>query len=110
VRGHNRLTSIGRAHLRHDQGDPAAVSRDSCALWMRALCVARDLLSLPQSRGGFALSCSGGLAMIWTIFCILLVLWLFGLVSSYTFGGFIHVLLVLAVIMLVFQLVSGRRV
>ena len=48
--------------------------------------------------------------MLWTIFCVLLVLWLLGLVSSYTFGGFIHVLLVLAVIMLVFQLVSGRRV
>jgi len=48
--------------------------------------------------------------MIWTIFVILLVLWLLGLVSSYTMGGFIHILLVLALIVLLFQLFSGRRV
>lgn len=47
--------------------------------------------------------------MLWTIFVILLVLWLLGLVSSYTFGGFIHVLLVIALVVLVFQLLSGRR-
>ena len=47
--------------------------------------------------------------MLWTIFIILLVLWLVGLVSSYTMGGFIHVLLVIAVILLIVQLVSGRR-
>jgi len=48
--------------------------------------------------------------MLWTIFVILLVLWLIGVVSSYTLGGFIHILLVLAVIALIFQLLSGRRV
>ena len=47
--------------------------------------------------------------MLWTIFVILLVLWLIGVVSSYTLGGFIHVLLVLAVIALIFQLLTGRR-
>jgi len=47
--------------------------------------------------------------MLWTIFVILLVLWLLGLVSSYTIGGFIHILLVLAVVVLILQLVSGRR-
>jgi hypothetical protein len=47
--------------------------------------------------------------MLWTIFVILLVLWLVGLVSSYTMGGFIHILLVLAIIVLVINLVSGRR-
>jgi len=47
--------------------------------------------------------------MLWTILVILLVLWLLGLVTSYTMGGFIHVLLVVAVIILVVQLVSGRR-
>ena len=47
--------------------------------------------------------------MLWTIFVILLVLWLLGLVSSYTLGGFIHLLLVLALIVLVLQLVTGRR-
>jgi hypothetical protein len=48
--------------------------------------------------------------MLWTIFVILLVLWILGLVSSYTLGGFIHILLVLAVVVLVINLVSGRRV
>jgi hypothetical protein len=47
--------------------------------------------------------------MLWTLFVILLVLWLLGLVSSYTFGGFVHLLLVLAVIVLVINLVTGRR-
>jgi hypothetical protein len=47
--------------------------------------------------------------MLWTIFVILLVLWLLGLVSSYTLGGFIHILLVLALVVLVIQLISGRR-
>ncbi|MEP6743694.1 MAG: lmo0937 family membrane protein [bacterium] len=47
--------------------------------------------------------------MLWTIFVILLILWLVGLVSSYTIGGFIHLLLLLAVIVLVFNLISGRR-
>jgi hypothetical protein len=47
--------------------------------------------------------------MLWTIFVILLVLWLLGLVSSYTLGGFIHILLVVAVIVLLIQLFTGRR-
>ena len=47
--------------------------------------------------------------MLWTIFVILLVMWLVGLVSSYTLGGFIHLLLIAAVIVLVLQLISGRR-
>jgi len=46
--------------------------------------------------------------MLWTLFVVLLVLWLLGVVSSYTFGGFIHILLVLAVVALVFQLISYR--
>lgn len=47
--------------------------------------------------------------MLWTLFVVLLVLWLLGVVTSYTLGGFIHILLVLAIIALVFQLISGRR-
>ncbi|HSK43448.1 MAG TPA: lmo0937 family membrane protein [Candidatus Binatia bacterium] len=47
--------------------------------------------------------------MLWTLFVVLLVLWLLGVVSSYTMGGFIHILLVLALIALVFQLITGRR-
>ena len=48
--------------------------------------------------------------MLWTIFVILLVLWLLGLITSYTLGGFVHILLVLAVVVLVINLVQGRRV
>ncbi len=48
--------------------------------------------------------------MLWTIFVILPVLWLLGLVTSYTLGGFIHILLVLAIVILVIRLVQGRRV
>jgi len=48
--------------------------------------------------------------MLWTIFVILLVLWLLGLVTSYTLGGFIHILLVLALIVLVFRIIEGRRI
>ncbi|MDQ6861965.1 MAG: lmo0937 family membrane protein [Chthoniobacterales bacterium] len=47
--------------------------------------------------------------MLWTIFVILLVLWLVGLVSSYTMGGFIHILLVIAVVILIINLIQGRR-
>lgn len=47
--------------------------------------------------------------MLWTIFVILLVLWLVGVVSSYTLGGFIHLLLLIALVVLILQLVSGRR-
>ena len=46
--------------------------------------------------------------MLWTIFVILLVLWLLGVVTSYTLGGFIHVLLIVAVILAVMQLIQGR--
>jgi len=47
--------------------------------------------------------------MLWTIFVILLVLWLLGMVSSYTFGGFIHILLVIAIVVVLIQVISGRR-
>lgn len=47
--------------------------------------------------------------MLWTVFVVLLFLWLLGVVSSYTLGGFIHILLLLALVTLVFNLVSGRR-
>lgn len=47
--------------------------------------------------------------MLWTIVVILLILWLLGLVTSYTLGGFLHLLLVLAVILIVVNLIQGRR-
>lgn len=48
--------------------------------------------------------------MLWTIFVVLLVLWLLGMVSSYTLGGFIHLLLILAVGMLLINVIQGRRI
>jgi hypothetical protein len=69
---------------------PAGHARPSCA--------ARSTLNLNRRK-----------VMLWTIFVILLVLWLLGLVGGYAFGGFIHILLVLAVIVLIINLVSGRR-
>jgi uncharacterized protein DUF5670 len=47
--------------------------------------------------------------MLWTIFVILLILWLLGMVSSYTIGGFIHLLLVLALVVLLINIIQGRR-
>ena len=47
--------------------------------------------------------------MLYTIAVVLVVLWLLGLVSSYTMGGFIHVLLVIAVIVIILRLLSGRK-
>lgn len=47
--------------------------------------------------------------MLWTLFVILLVLWLLGVVSGTTLGGFVHLLLVLAIVVLVIQLLTGRR-
>ena len=47
--------------------------------------------------------------MLWTLAVILVVLWAVGLVSAYTLGGFIHVLLVLAIILIIVQVVQGRR-
>ena len=48
--------------------------------------------------------------MLWTIFVVLLILWLLGLVTSYTIGGFIHILLVVAIVMVLLRLISGRGV
>jgi hypothetical protein len=47
--------------------------------------------------------------MLWTIFVVLLVLWLLGLVTSYTMGGFIHILLVLAIVTFLIQIIQGRK-
>jgi hypothetical protein len=47
--------------------------------------------------------------MLWTIFVILLVLWLLGLITSHTLGGFVHILLVLAIVVFVINLVQGRK-
>ena len=46
--------------------------------------------------------------MLWTIFVILLILWLLGMVSSYTLGGYIHILLIIALVVVVIRLIQGR--
>ena len=48
--------------------------------------------------------------MLWTIAVILLILWLTGLISSYTMGGFIHILLVVAIVVVLLNVIGGRRV
>lgn len=47
--------------------------------------------------------------MLWTIFIILLILWLLGLISGYTLGGFIHILLVIAIVVVLIRIIQGRR-
>ena len=47
--------------------------------------------------------------MLWTIFLILIVLWALGMVTAYTVGGYIHILLVLAVVAVAIRLITGRR-
>jgi hypothetical protein len=56
------------------------------------------------------IDCERRKTMLWTIFVILLVLWLLGLVTSYTMGGLIHILLVVALIVFVLNLLQGRKV
>jgi hypothetical protein len=47
--------------------------------------------------------------MLWTIFIILLVLWLLGMVSGYTIGGFLHILLIIAIVVVLIRVIQGRR-
>jgi hypothetical protein len=58
--------------------------------------------------GGRDATSRKGVPMLWTIAVILLILWLLGMVSSYTLGGFIHILLVLAVVAILIRLIQGR--
>jgi Family of unknown function (DUF5670) len=59
---------------------------------------------------GVLLETVGGYPMLWTLMIVLLALWAFGLAASYTLGGLLHLLLVVALVILVVQLVQGRRV
>ena len=47
--------------------------------------------------------------MLWTIFVLLMIMWLLGMVSSYTLGGFIHILLVIAIAVVLIRIIQGRR-
>ena len=48
--------------------------------------------------------------MLWTIVVIMLILWLLGLITSYTMGGFVHILLVIAIVVVLVRVIRGRRV
>jgi hypothetical protein len=60
----------------------------------------KGAVSRPDRRSG----------VMWTIIAILLILWLVGLITSYTLGGFLHILLVVAIVLIIVRLISGRRV
>jgi hypothetical protein len=47
--------------------------------------------------------------MLWTIFVVLLIMWMLGMATSYTLGGFIHILLLLAIVSILIQIIQGRR-
>lgn len=70
--------------------------------WRQSSC--SIIFLLPTVNGLF----TGEIAMLETIAIILIILWLLGLVSSYTLGGFIHVLLVIAVVMIILRVIQGR--
>jgi hypothetical protein len=79
---------------------------------------AAEIAAQLSDRGHFGTLCRGAagvtsnleVIMLWTIALVLLVLWFLGLVSSYTMGGFIHILLVLAIIAVLVRVIQGRRV
>ena len=72
--------------------------------------VAASLSARGQLLDGINRSISSEvIEMLWTLFVILVVLWFLGFVTSYTMGGFLHLLLVVAVVMVLFRLIQGRR-
>jgi hypothetical protein len=69
-----------------------------------------DSMTAPFFIAGHTTWRMRGLDMLYTIAVVLIILWLLGLVTSYTVGGFIHILLVVAIIMILLRLISGRGV
>jgi Family of unknown function (DUF5670) len=68
-----------------------------------------NVAATTQSRVAGSTSRREETFMLWTIFVILLVMWLLGMVSSYTFGGFIHILLLLAIAVVLIRVIQGRE-
>ena len=71
-----------------------------------------DLDGAVKSRFGLCVGSTfqEGVYMLYTIAVVLIILWLLGIVSSYTIGGFIHVLIVIAIIMILLQIIQGRKI
>ena len=90
---------------RPDCGMARHVLRHAVRTGWSAVPYAPKLLSYPARQS----STDERMTMLWTLFVVLLLLWLLGVVSSYTLGGFIHLLLVLAVVAVLVQLITGRR-
>jgi hypothetical protein len=78
-------------------------------LYLRELMANRLATQLPFGAMGVSLLKKENTHMLWTLFVILLVLWALGLVTAYTMGGLIHIFLVIALVVLVIQLLQGRR-
>ena len=93
-----KLNQVKRKGKSRGPGSGRALNRDDAIYYRR--------------RHVFTPPCHGKRRnkMLWTIAVVLLVLWVLGLVSSYTLGGFIHVLLAVALIVFLIQVVQGRRV
>jgi Family of unknown function (DUF5670) len=65
---------------------------------------------IAQAKRKTSDSSEGGFDMLWTICVVLLLLWLFGVTTAYTLGGFIHILLLLAIAAVLIRVIQGRRV
>jgi hypothetical protein len=88
---------------------PAGVWQPTTASTQLTTWMVRSGLAKPMAESIAGQDFQEKRQMLWTITIVLFVLWLLGMVSSYTLGGWIHLLLVLAVIVLIFNLLSGRR-
>jgi hypothetical protein len=101
---HSRSCEPSESPSRSFYGQPAALLQNQPDIpGIRAA-----LVWLSQTVAEISASAKGT-TMLWTIAVILLVLWLLGMVSSYTLGGFIHILLVLAIIAVLVRLIQGRN-
>lgn len=73
-------------------------------------CRGRDILAQrPARRHSNPFAKEDEVDMLWTIFVVLLVLWALGMVSSYTLGGYIHLLLIIAIAVVLIRIIQGRR-
>ena len=100
------------SHIDQRAGRVPVAGKSSCTrtglrLYLRIWAsLARPLRCLVERRRTVA---GEEIDMLWTIFVVLLVLWALGMVSSYTIGGFIHILLVIAIAVVLIRIIQGRR-
>jgi len=103
---------LAGSHIDQRAGRVPVAGKSSCTrtglrLYLRILAsLARPLRCLVERRRTVA---GEEIDMLWTIFVVLLVLWALGMVSSYTIGGFIHILLVIAIAVVLIRIIQGRR-